>query len=246
MGKGEYILARVDVVALTSISKCGPESENVFDSLEEIVCAINRDIRRLCESSGIDLTIKVHPLYGDTFDIYFKSGDYDCSLMLVLLEAIADIQRTALNYRFFVKGAIVKGELLISDQAFTGKAMVEAKEMEDRCRWPCISVSNEIMELIKDAADEAFQSQSDAHEFMDKVLREEFLNYLEVPTAKNLKCIPDEELRAHRGSLISTVNRYIEILSLEIDKREKQISMYEYALKNHNAACSKYHSVETI
>jgi hypothetical protein len=81
MSKIECILARIDIVAFSALSESPFGEEVVFNSAKAILSNLNEQIRRLNESVNRDQKLEYRGLYGDTFDIYFRAGDYDRSLI---------------------------------------------------------------------------------------------------------------------------------------------------------------------
>ena len=104
-------------------------------------------------------------MYGDTIDIWFKTGECDSGLILMMLDITAEVQKEALKCGLFVKGAIVRGPLRITDNAFTGQAMVSASSIENSCKFPCIVIDKAVMRLIDDTAVERFRTDQDAADF---------------------------------------------------------------------------------
>jgi len=235
MSNGDYILARMDVVAFSALFESTTMADSVFDAFERISSDSNERIRRLNASTGEDSKLEAKH-YGDTIDIFFKSGGRDQSMILMLIDVVAKAQREALNYGFFVKGAIVKGNLRFNDEGYTGCAMIAAHKMEQSCLYPCISFSKEIMELINETAQGRFRTDAEITDFKTNIIVDGlFLNYLEACPFEFWK-ERSPNLRAHRKSLLHTIERYV-CLPNDPAKHEEHVKMYEYALENHNRIC---------
>jgi len=249
MSKDEYIFARIDVVAFTKLSN--PDLKiGVFDAIRKIVLDLNGEIRRSVVSrNNKKLKLEGARYYGDTIDIYFRAGDLD-ALILILFDVVAKAQRMALREGFFIKGAIVKGDLHVTKDGSTGMAMVTASEVEGACEYPCVTVDKGVVEIFDTAVREQFRTESDFSDYRkkmityDPVTEKYYLNYVEACQLNSPEYAP--ELSAHRISLIATVERYVRILPNDTKKCVAHITMYEYALKNHNNICALYNAPEEV
>jgi len=236
MRGGEYILARIDVVAFSELSRTSAGTD-VFDSIEKISSDSNERIRRMAASSNKDLKLECRGHYGDTIDIYFRTGDYDGELILMLLDVVAEAQKMALNLGFFIKGAIVRGSLFVTEKGFTGSAMVDAHELERGCPFPCVTISEDVMKIIDETAHEKFRADQDFVDFKSGIIADGcYLNYIEA-CPLGLRKNSELNLDIHRRSLILTVERYNNVLPDDSAKCEGRVRMYEYALNNHNRVC---------
>ena len=203
----EYILARMDIVAFSELSRSNIRT-NVFDSIVKISSDSNESIRRMAAAGKKNLRLECRGLYGDTIDVYFKTGDHDGELVLMLLNIIAEAQRTALSLGFFIKGAVVRGELLIAENVFTGPAMVDAHRTESDCPFPCITIAEDVIDIIDRKAREIFRSEQDMIDYRAKIIDGRYLNYIEFCSPERLRN-NEPELCVHKGSLILTVEHYI-------------------------------------
>lgn len=244
MSGDEYILARIDIVAFSKMSRSDQGGEDVFRSAEEILSSSNENIRRLNASSKKDLKLETAKLYGDTIDIFFKTGDHDSTMIRMLFDVVAETQRKALDHGFFIKGAIVKGNMQINEGVFTGSAMVDANELEKNCPYSCVVIAESVLEIIDKTANEIFMADQDILDFKNNIIIDGlYLNYLEArPFDFWIGKTP--ELNTHKRSLISTISRYISILPDNIAEREKYTEMYDYAVKNHNTICGKCNNTD--
>ena len=235
MSKDECILARIDVVAFTKLSKTDLETD-VFDVIREITQDLNEEIRRsiISRKNKEESNLECARYYGDTIDIYFRTGDLD-ALILILLEVIVKAQRMALNKGFLVKGAIVKGDLHETKDGFTGPAMVTASELEKECPYSCVTIAKDVMEILDDVAIKQFRTKSDFSDFRKKMItcdlatNKHYLNYLEACPISSPDYVP--ELKINKESLVKTIERYVRILSHDPNKCEEHLTMYEHALE---------------
>lgn len=234
----EYVLARIDIVAFSKLSKQYPDM-NVFGSVEKIASDSNEKIRRITEACKKDLKLECS-MYGDTIDIYFRTGDHNNTLILMLLEVVAEAQRKALGLGLFVKGAVVVGELLRTENGFTGPAMVDARETECKCLFPCVTITDSVMAVVDAAAKEKFRIDQDVTDFRNNLITDgNFLNYIEAcPFEFWMRKEPD--LPFHRVSLTSAIERYEKILPDDPSKHKIYTEMYKYAVENHNKVCEKH------
>jgi len=246
VSKSKCVLARIDIVAFGLLSKSSSEANVVFDEVEAIFSEVNENVRRLNESSKKDLKIETPKLYGDTIDTYFRCGNYDGVLMIMLLDSVAKAQRTALDRGFFIKGAIVKDDLYIADAAFTGRAMVTASNLERNCPYSSVTISKDIIDLIDETAKERFRNDQDIADFKENVIVDGcFINYLEASPYDFWKDIrPD--LKSHRKSLVSTIARYEDITEHGSAESEKYMTICKKALENHNRVCKKHGAQEEV
>ncbi|MCL2032713.1 MAG: hypothetical protein FWG96_05545 [Methanomassiliicoccaceae archaeon] len=245
MSGDEYILARIDVVAFSTLSKSVPRTDDVFDAIEALLSTSNEEIRRQNASRKKDFKLEAR-LYGDTIDIYFKTGDCDHGLILMLCDVVAKTQKEALCHGLFIKGSIVKGRLRITDEGFTGSAMVTAHDMEQACQYSCIVLADNVLELINEVAQEKFITNQDIINFTKNItVDRHFLNYLEACPFGFWKTIKPD-LKVHRESLISAIERYNSILPDDPAKRKNYIGMYEHSLKNHNRVCEEHGAREEL
>lgn len=237
MGGEDFFLARIDILAL---SKLSDTSENVFDTLKELVHSSNDQIKRLNAILGTGLKLEIHPMYGDTIDVYFRAGEYDSDMILMLLEVMAKIQMIALKHRLLTKGAIVKGKLIVDDEIFTGNAMVIAKKLEDDCKHSFIVISEDVVELVKNATEMKYNVPEDALASQESMICPGgYLNYFEIchldESKENCMIIAQD----HKSCLIKTIERYLCIMPDDIEKRCIAFKMYERTLTNHNRVCDK-------
>ena len=241
-GNDECIHARIDIVAFSELSKVHSGSD-VCDSIKEITSNANASIRRAIISGGKDFKLENASYYGDSIDIFFKNGKNDTSLLLILLDVVADAQRMALNLGFLIRGAIVKGRLHKTEEGLSGHSMIEAHEIEKECQTPCVIITEEVMSILDEAAREKFRQEEDITDFKKNIVIDGHnLNYIEANPLGLPNSVPD--LKRHRDSLIRTIERYLKILSDKPAKRKKHFKMYEYALINHNRACELYSAHE--
>ncbi len=140
------ILLRMDILGFTKMME-SPEADTIMDKLETIVGSHYDRIRWMPKDLKPEL--KIHPMYGDTFDIYYKCGENDAILMS-LIDIANDFIRDLVDNRMLVRGAIVKGDLRDTNCVFTGKAMASAHRKESECCFPSVIMDEGIVALVRE------------------------------------------------------------------------------------------------
>ena len=171
----EVYLARIDILAFSAMFRADPDRLNKLlgELFEYIFCSTNR----IREALGVDTPIEFRELYGDTIDLICHPSEYDDAFLLALVELCIHVQSYLMENGLLVRGAIIKGDILMAERMFTGSAMVSAHELESG-DVAAITVSEEIRVKIEQASRRFINDPFTAKQFIDTLLPDNKINYL--------------------------------------------------------------------
>lgn len=197
----------------------------------------NYKVRTFSDNIFIEVKLSEHNLFslgvGNEGNIYH------------ILSNLSDFQNTMFHtYGFFIRGAIVYGEVYSDNNIIYGKGIIEAVENEKKAKFPRIIISEELKKII----DENRKSYGGYEYWGDDTLiklednEEYFLNYLNdmdyqflEEVLENHKKLIEENLKKHKDN-----NRILE--KYEWLKKYHNYYIKEYGVPNRYAEddCREY------
>ena len=140
------VLLRMDILGFTRLMDSS-NADRIMDKIERVVKRHSDRIRWMPKDMKSEL--KIHPMYGDTLDIYYECGEND-SMLIGLLDMASDIMSDFVNDGILVRGAVIRGNLRDNGYVFTGKAMAAAHDEEKGCCFPSVSMDKNIVSTLRE------------------------------------------------------------------------------------------------
>lgn len=173
---------------------------------------------------------------------FFSLGVNNESNIYNVLSNLASFQNIMFaEYGFFIRGAIVYGEIYSDNNIIYGKGIVEAVEGEKKAIFPRIIISKELKNMIDDNR----KSYGGDEYWGDKMLikldnfQEYFLNYLD---DMDYHCL-EEVLEIHKKLIEENIKKYSLLLNnreIKCEKIKKVLEKYEWLKDYHNHYIKKH------
>lgn len=229
----DYLLARIDILAYSELYKKSPE---LIAEINHILEAKNRSISKINgETKSIKLVCK--PMYGDTIDIYCECrGEEPIAKMLI--DAVSETMMTITREGLLARGAICRGELIDTDEVFTGKALVDAKEIEDNVGSATIGISDDVIKMVRKEMADLYTVPS----VLEDVICSMFPDGRRLNVYHHCKTIDldNAEVDGHSvdysSCLLSAIRRYKGMLDPSRDN-SRQLRIYDGTMSFHNECC---------
>lgn len=205
----ECILGRIDVVGLRKMSKV---DDDLFNDLKKILESTRESMGRTNKAIDGDMCIRGGHLYGDTIDFYFESSDSDAAMILPLIELLIGVERLMLEHRLICRGAIVKGDLIVCENIFTGTGLVEATEIEKNMITYGIGLSETVIGILQDCVKMRVYSKKERGSIMNRILvRREpciYINrYMKIESAESI-ALDEDYIDICSEKIVETVDKY--------------------------------------
>ncbi len=164
-------LSRMDVIGFSNIYNADPQKIN--NILGPIIRDLNSELSRYNLATGIENGLVFHKMYGDTIDIWFEAGNNDKVRFLALVDITCMVQRKLMGEGLMVRGAIVCDDLIDTELAFTGMAMVQAAKLEKGMDSPHLRFADDALEMLERSAEILFANEKDREAYIDSTVYEE-------------------------------------------------------------------------
>ena len=230
----DCLLARIDILAYSKLYDAIPDSLNM--RIDRIIDAKNRSLARI--NAGISpIQLRDQPMYGDTLDIFCESIDGVPAAKL-MLDVVSDVMMAISSEGLLARGAICRGDLICDEYKFTGKAMVEAKKIEDEMRGAIVGVSDGVISLVREEMKELYPQPK----VLDRVMHRLFpdgkhLNvYCHAETVA-LDCDDGSFSADYSYCLMSAIKMYMDISDSSSNNKD-YLMTYANSCKFHNECCN--------
>jgi hypothetical protein len=142
--------------------------------------------------------------------------------LLHLFFSIDQLALTLLEAGYFIRGAIVKGQLYADDNMAFGEALVRAYHLEQNVvRFPRVMVTHDIVKEVRDD----FLEKRDISEFLNRLDQGvdgphylHILNELDVSLRFDLPAIPSEAQRRESAANVDKCNRMARQIQQRLDE----------------------------